>query len=147
MKGKAEVWDHRLPPPLPPLTETSLVGRKCLLLISTAENRHSLWWKNTDKAQGKPRGQNQQLCIKPPQYLCLRRSLFFLEPCFNAMQESSSGLLFIALLAIKQCQLSKTIGLKAAWQEGTFTMHPSSPCATSFRACTHISKIFTLLSL
>lgn len=47
----------------------------------------------------------------------------------------------------KQCQLTKITCLKAVWQEGTFTVHPSSPCATSFRAHTHISKIFTLLSL
>lgn len=70
-KGKAEVWDHRLPPPSPPHTETSLVGRKCLLLISTAENRHSLWWKNMGKAQETQWGWKQQLCIKPPQYLWL----------------------------------------------------------------------------
>lgn len=47
----------------------------------------------------------------------------------------------------KQCQLAKTTCLKAAWQESTFTMHPSSPCATSFWAHTCISKICTLLSL
>lgn len=69
MRRRAGGREHVLPPPP---AETSLFGRKRLLLISTEENRHSPWWKNTCKSWRELRQCKQRRCIKPAQYSWLR---------------------------------------------------------------------------